>query len=301
VHRPRNITHDNAAASRTDARDCPACGRDRPVWAFLAAGFPHVRCPGCGTLFVSPLPSPEVVRATYLRPDYHPSAESSAPRMRVEAESRACIVAELLPGGGQGARVIEVGCGYGYFLDAVAALGMTAVGIDPANTGIRAAERGHTVHAVWLEAFRPVERFDVLALFEVLEHLPDPLAALEHMRQWLVPGAVLALSTPSYSGVPARVLGRRYPLITPPDHLEIFTRTGLEHLLARAGFEPLRWSSFSNLDADAIARNLQRFALGGSKPAGAVARVLGRLGAAPVRWLDRAGLGTSFEVYARMR
>jgi len=272
-----------------------------PQWAFLAGGFPHVTCTECGTLFVSPLPSRDVVHATYLRPDYHPSTESSFARMADEANARARIVAEVLDRPVAGARVVEVGCGYGYFLDAVRELGMTAVGIDPAQSAARARERGHDVHAMWLEAFEPDAPFDVLALFEVLEHLPEPLAALERMREWLAPGAVLALSTPSYSGAPARLLGRKFPLVTPPDHLELFTKRGLALLLDRAGFTPLRWTSFSNLDGDAIARNLQRFALGGSRPAAAVASVLGKLGATPVRWLDRAGLGTSFEVYARLR
>lgn len=272
-----------------------------PEWAFLAGGFPHVTCTECGTLFVSPLPTAEVVRATYLRPDYHPSAEGTCARMDAEAGARARIVAGLLDRPTHGVRVVEVGCGYGYFLDAVRQLGMMAVGVDPAVTAARAAERGHAIRSVWLEAFEPNEPFDVLALFEVLEHLPDPHASLLRMREWLAPGAMLALSTPSYSGAPARVLGRKFPLVTPPDHLELFTRRGLATLLDRAGFEPLRWTSFSNLDGAAIARNLQRFALGDSTPARAVASVLGRLGAAPVRLLDRAGLGTSFEVYARLR
>ncbi|HET6582504.1 MAG TPA: class I SAM-dependent methyltransferase [Nannocystaceae bacterium] len=288
-------------SSRKEARDCPACGHDMPQWAFLAGGFPHVTCTECGTLFVSPLPSADVVQATYLRPDYHPSAESTCARMGAEAHGRATIVAELLERPAHGARVVEVGCGYGYFLDAVRELGMAAVGVDPAVTAARAAERGHTIHPVWLEAFGPDAPFDVLALFEVLEHLPDPHASLLRMREWLAPGAVLALSTPSYSGAPARVLGRKFPLVTPPDHLELFTRRGLAALLDRAGFEPLRWTSFSNLDGPAITRNLQRFALGESTPARAVATVFGRLGAAPVRLLDRLGLGTSFEVYARLR
>jgi len=272
-----------------------------PKWAFLAGGFPHVTCTACGTLFVSPLPSADAIHATYLKPDYHPSDESSFARMADEASVRARIVAELLARPVAGARVVEVGCGYGYFLDAITELGMTAVGVDPAQSAAQARERGHDVHAMWLEAFEPDAPFDVLALFEVLEHLPEPHAALLRMREWLAPGAVLALSTPSYSGVPARLLGRKFPLVTPPDHLELFTKRGLAHLLDRTGFTPLRWTSFSNLDSSAIARNLQRFALGESGPAGAIANALGKLGAAPARWLDRAGLGTSCEVYARLR
>jgi SAM-dependent methyltransferase len=286
---------------RSESRDCPACGHESSQWAYLAHGFPHVTCSACGTLFVSPLPSADVVQATYLRPDYHPSSDDTFARMASEGHARAHAVAELLERPVMGARVVEVGCGYGYFLDAAREQGMRTVGVDPARSAARARERGHEVHATWLEEFEPSAMFDALALFEVLEHLPEPFAALVHMREWLAPGAVLALSTPSYSGAPARLLGRKFPLVTPPDHLELFTKRGLAELLDRAGFEPVRWTSFSNLDDAAIARGLQRFALGRSKPAATVASVLGKLGAVPARWLDRVGLGTSFEVYARRR
>ena len=70
-----------------------------------------------------------------------------------------------------------------------------------------------------------------------------------------------------------------------------------ERLLARAGLHAVRWTSFSNLDAPALTRALRRRGLG----PGALAGVLGRVGALPLSWLDRAGLGTSFEVYARRR
>lgn len=277
-------------------RPCPACGEPRSRWAFEVDGFPLVRCVGCETLFVAPLPTDEVVQATYLRPDYHDTAEASLARMQAEAHARAAVMAEL-----GATRVVEVGCGPGHFLDAARDRGLHIEGIDPARTAAIAAARGHLVHATFLERFAPPQPFDALALWEVIEHLPDPFDALTRMRAWLVPGAVLGLSTPSMSGLPARLLGRGFPMITPPDHLALFTRAGLTRLLDRAGFEPVRWTSFSNLDARALARGVHRRLLGGREGAAPLAALLGRVGAAPARWIDRAGLGTSFEVYARAR
>ncbi|MBC7974090.1 MAG: hypothetical protein H7138_03830, partial [Myxococcales bacterium] len=58
-------------------------------------GFPLVRCIACETLFVAPLPTDEVVQATYLRPDYHDTAEASLARMQGEAAARVDVMASL--------------------------------------------------------------------------------------------------------------------------------------------------------------------------------------------------------------
>lgn len=278
----------------SEPRACPACDESRSTAAFTVDGFDHVRCIACGTVFVSPLPAMDVVQATYLQPDYHETAEASATRMRSEADARI----EVLVAMGV-RRIVEVGCGPGHFLDAARDAGLHIEGIDPARTAIDAVARGHLVHRTWLEDFTPDSPFDALALWEVLEHLPRPAAALDHMRRWLRPGAVVALSTPSSSGVPARLLGRRFPMVTPPDHLELFSERGLRRLLARAELVPERWTSFSNLGAESIARGLRRLPLVGR--AGMLVDAVASLAVTPARWIDRAGLGTSFEVYARVR
>jgi hypothetical protein len=135
-------------------------------------------------------------------------------------------------------------------------------------------------------------------MWEVIEHLTAPATVLRRLREALPDGGLLALSTPSASGIPARFMGSRFPMLTAPEHLVVFSREGLDTLLRTAGFEPISWRSFSGLDSDTFGRALQRrlgqgptWFLGG----------LARLGSWTATAIDAAGLGTSFEVYARRR
>jgi len=280
-------------AELPDPRPCPGCGSTRSTWAFVVAGFPHVRCRDCGTVFVSPLPPPAVVQATYLDPEYHGDVSASEERMRAEARARARVLQS------RGCRrVLEIGCGAGFFVEALLELGIAAEGVDPGPQAQRAAARGLPIHNIWLEDHAPAEPYDGIAMFEVIEHLPEPVHALAWSHRWLRPGGTLALSTPSASGLPARVLGRRFPMLCPPNHLEVFSRRGVAALLERSGFRAFRWDSFSNLDRAALGRSFQRYFLGTSTPARWASRALAVAASSPVRLVDRAGLGISFEIYA---
>lgn len=260
----------------------------------MVDGFPHVRCRDCRTVFVSPLPSAEVVQATYLDPTYHEDVAQSEARMRQEARDRARVMKE------QGCqRVLEIGCGAGFFVEALLELDIEAEGVDPGPQAQAAAARGLPIRPIWLEQHEPTQPYDGIAMFELLEHLPEPIDALRWSHRFMQPGATLALSTPSGSGVAATVLGRRFPMLCPPNHLEVFSRAGVKALLDRSGFEVVRWDSFSNLDAATLKRGFQRFFLGRSPVAARVAGGLAALARTPVQLIDRAGLGTSYEVYAR--
>lgn len=275
-------------------RPCPACECTDCRPAFAVDGYDLVECTRCKTLLVSPLPDEATIREVYVQPDYHHGVEESAPRMRAEARARVKLIVE------RGCkRLLEIGCGAGYFLDACGEAGIEAEGVDGSPTAARARARGLVVHDTWVNDFEPVGRYDAVALWEVIEHLPQPSSVLRRLRTFVRKDGTLALSTPSWSGLPAKALGRRFPMITPPEHLTLFSRRGLHGLLERAGFDPYRTTSFSALDSEALARNLQRYFLGESRAGSLAARMLGSAATIPMRLVDRAGYGTSFELYAR--
>lgn len=280
--------------SSTLTRRCPACDGAEYRHAFVVAGYELVRCRDCASIFVAELPDLDDARSPYLEPDYQEHAVDHADRMRSEAEARADA---LLDAGVRS--VYEIGCGPGHFLDACRDREIWAEGIDPAITAIPARARGHVIHATFVEEFEPDRVVDAIALWEVIEHVPDPTAVLDHVRGWLRTGGHLVLSTPSMSGLPAKVLGRKFPMITPPTHLTLFTRTGLERLLRRCGFVVEEVNSFSGLGAAELERGFQRYVLGQSALGRSAARVLAKATIKPMQLADRLGLGTSFELHAR--
>ena len=85
------------------------------------------------------------------------------------------------------------------------------------------------------------------------------------------------------------------------DHLALFRRRGLHTLLAAAGFDPVRWTSFSGLGRPQLRRGLQRFVLGDSRPARTLSAALALAAEPLVHAIDRAGYGSAFEVYAVAR
>lgn len=196
-------------------------------------------------------------------------------------------------------RILEVGSGPGHFLDAARAAGLEIEGLEPGIHGAATKARGHRVHRTWMTAFEPARRYDAVAMWEVLEHLTDPRAALEQIHRWLTPRGWLALSTPHGDGLVARLLGRRFPMVTPPDHLTLFSQRGLRRLLASTGFQVETWTTFSGLGREELERGLTRYALGQSRVAQAWARRLAPWGVTPMRWVDRCGWGTSMLLLAR--
>ena len=78
--------------------------------------------------------------------------------------------------------------------------------------------------------------FDVITMFDVIEHVRDPLAWLVRARELLAPGGLLVIETGDVASAWARLLGRHWYFLDPPQHLWYFTGDGLEALLARAGF-----------------------------------------------------------------
>jgi SAM-dependent methyltransferase len=139
--------------------------------------------------------------------------------------------------GGARPRLLDFGCGYGGFLSACAALGFTAVGVDRA-----AAKREHGSYAhvfSTLEETAHLAPFHAITLFEVLEHLDQPLDMLERLRSELADGGVLVLETPDCDGVRDIRTRDDYYKIHPLDHINAFTPATLAGIARRAGFLPV--------------------------------------------------------------
>ena len=193
-------------------------------------------------------------------------------------------------------RLLEIGCGVGVFLDEARRRGWEATGLEVSAYAAGAARRrGLDVQCAAIEdAALEHGRYDCVSLWDVIEHLRDPCAALARAADALRPGGVLALSTGDVTSLCARLSGPRWHLFNLPEHLFFFSPGSLRRMLAAAGCRLHRvtrevyWAPLSYLAQRA------------EKTLGPV-RMARRLSARAARWPLPATLFDVLGVYALRR
>lgn len=196
-----------------------------------------VLCTSCGHVFTVPIPTTEQLAAYYAdkyRHDYKAVARPK-PKHVLRAGRRALErLDNLSPHAKASSRLLDIGAGGGEFVYLAGKAGYAARGVEP-NRGYAAHARKELDIDVTAATFQEVEfdpgSYDVITLHHVLEHLPDPAAALAQIRSWLTPSGTLMLEVPNVLSTyhsPSRRFHRA--------HLHTFNRLGLEDLVRNAGF-----------------------------------------------------------------
>jgi SAM-dependent methyltransferase len=192
-----------------------------------------LRCSACQFGFKQQRSSPHELADLYRRMDTTVYESELAGRERTARRHLAIVERHAQHG-----NLLDVGCASGLFLDQAQHAGWSVTGIEPSETlsaeaRERLAGRGE-IHCGTLETFPSYPIFDALTLWDVLEHVPDPLAFLSACRALLRPGGHLFLNVPDLDSRQARLLGRRWPLLL-PEHLNYFNRKSLRLCGERAG------------------------------------------------------------------
>lgn len=225
---------------------CNVCGATSPARLFTATDyltrerFAVVRCSRCALAFVSPRPSaPELGR--YYPAVYYGTRRSGFEAITVRRRARRV---ERLHGRAPG-RVLDVGCGHGGMLRLLRARGWQVVGTE---FGARPDEPADDLDLRYapLEACGfPPDSFDVVTMWHVLEHMPDPQATLREVRRILAPGGRFLVAVPNFGSLQARLTGPDWFHLDVPRHLFHFRPDDLATLLGRAGFQVEQARRFS--------------------------------------------------------
>lgn len=230
------------------SRHCPICRftRARPVWH--EAQLRYVRCGRCGLVFS------DVDAATYAR-DGHNSWHEPEVTERTRAfyglaRSRAHerFLSRFPPVGER--RLLDVGCGLGYFMTRAASAGWIAHGCDTSIPWLqRAAEATGTPERLACseprgDLFRG--SFDMITVWDVLEHVYEPLPFLQAIADLLAPDGRLFLRTPNLLWVYPTYAVRRGlfgsdVVLGPLNHVVYYTSGSLRRTLQTVGLAPIDW------------------------------------------------------------
>lgn len=218
---------------------CNVCGASEERLIAVQNSYRVVACAGCGFVYVNPRPDEKTLEGLYLSylPDKMEDPESWRGYMKTVFSNAAAEIARRAP---KGAKVLDVGCGYGFFLDEMKQRGFAASGMDVSKTAVGyAVKQGFDVRLGTLDTAAFEEgSFDVVTMFYVLEHIPDPLKALQRVKGILKPGGLLLLRLPHTTPIvkALSVLGINNNLYDPPFHLNDFSAASIKTLLTKAGY-----------------------------------------------------------------
>ncbi len=192
--------------------------------------------------------------------------------------------------------LLDVGAYIGVFVEIAQARGWLAEGIEPSRWAVgKAQERGLPVHyGTQHDPQFSGRKFDVVTMWDVIEHVSDPASELRRAYQFLNPGGWLAVHTMDIDSLLARIMGNRWPWLMDM-HLYYFSQITLQEMIRRSGFE-IVWSGSQGryLRLGYIASRL-----GGLSP------YLGRVSASAIKRLGLSRLaipinfGDLFTIYAR--
>jgi len=246
-------------ADQTETINCPLCGSTRfqklqsgPDYFMRLPGIFHlVSCKTCGLLYQNPrLPLSEIGR---FYPNHYGSYSSAQAGLGTRRgmmrwiiwrgqHKRCRLIERSVPMiTGVPRRLLDVGCASGLFLEAMQsypAWQIEGVELNNAAAHATSARLGVPVFAGPFEqAQYPDGAFDAITMWDVLEHLHEPLASLREIRRILRPGGVLFVRVPNAASYVARMCGRYWSGYDLPRHMTLFTPNTLARTLAESGFQ----------------------------------------------------------------
>jgi len=230
-------------------RSCPACGGSGEnrfpsnvveakfsATTFASRKSPELMhhalamCQVCSSLFVETLPNSKELIQNYVEASFDSQVESEfAAKTYVKYLAKLKLL--------RGKKVLDIGCGDGTFLKMALLSGAFSVlGVEPSRGALRSAgEMKGVIREESIESCKFGEEFDLVTCFQTLEHLSKPAETLSIMSGAIVTGGYIAVVCHDRLSIVNRLLGRKSPIFD-IEHLQMFSRDGLEALIHYAGF-----------------------------------------------------------------
>jgi SAM-dependent methyltransferase len=245
--------------------NCPVCEHPdcHQRWALgdrffgtTAENFPLYECTGCGLLFQ------DAAAVASRLSDFYPEGywwrPGSGIGSRFERRYREWVVEHdhlrtirrWFPEGNS-LSMLDIGCGTGLFVSLAGREGFQAAGLESSQEAVRVAHEAGVDSVICGDENLLIDQgrqFDLITLFHVLEHVPEPFKYLRRIQKLLKKPGHLVVQVPNRASLQARLFGRRWYGLDCPRHLNNFTEYAVLAVLGRAGFRIRQVRRFSLRD-----------------------------------------------------
>jgi SAM-dependent methyltransferase len=215
---------------------CPACGQTETSDQFVSpVGFSFSVCAADGTVYMNPAPTIETLNRLYNDESYATYWSVGHSAEPVDFERVDAAVPK--PGNlGERQKLLDVGCATGEFLK-LARKRFECYGVEIVTDTAELARRdGFDVVTGTVADVPGRERFDVITMLQVIEHLVEPTEPLAEIHRLLKPGGIFYLNTPCTDSSSFRLFRERHMHVSSFGHVSLFTKAGLDRLASRCGF-----------------------------------------------------------------
>jgi 2-polyprenyl-3-methyl-5-hydroxy-6-metoxy-1,4-benzoquinol methylase len=221
-------------------RACPLCKKIDGETAFVKNGFKHVRC-SCGMIYVPEVLKDEYLNYVYADPDYEKETHAS---FRTEPR-KSFIEAIYLDGlslldkaGANPGKMLDVGCSSGLFMELALKHGFSVRGVEPSEYAVNVAKQHglDVIQGYFGKGMFEENSYDVVVLWDVLEHCEEPGEILEAVIDVLRPGGAFFLQVPNAMGLAPRIMRQDCNMFTGFGHINLFGPETLQKVLKKNGF-----------------------------------------------------------------
>ena len=243
--------------SKVESVACAICGNAPDKYLFSKCSFGYYQCTTCDLVFPNPRPKQEFISQQYMdgrfarsfREIYLPSADY---RMQTIFHER---VHELIAPYCSSGKLLDIGCSSGHFLKVAELAGFECFGIEPSEEMALFAKNELLLENIkcgtLTEASYEKDSFDVITLWDVIEHVPQPSELLEIAFQILKPGGLCFAYTENFRSFNVMVCGERSEIFAPDVHLWHYTPESFKAQFSAAGFTEIKTVT-KGLDLDHI-------------------------------------------------
>jgi 2-polyprenyl-3-methyl-5-hydroxy-6-metoxy-1,4-benzoquinol methylase len=222
---------------------CVICSSHQFRFLFERDRFRIEKCTSCGLVQVTNMPPPERVPDVYDKAFFdtaYTGLDTDTRKQRyvyLNFENKLQQIEKRI---GRKGRLLDVGCSFGFFLDAARKRGWSVEGLDVSEYAATYA-RFHlnlsVQNAPVTAACFPEKSFDVITLWEVIEHLLDPVRALQHLSGFVKDDGMLVMGTPNVDSYLAMIQGKQWRNWEPPAHLLYFSPGTMNRLFERCSLK----------------------------------------------------------------
>jgi 2-polyprenyl-3-methyl-5-hydroxy-6-metoxy-1,4-benzoquinol methylase len=232
----------------TESLPCDLCESLEHELLFVKEGFRHVRCTSCGLVFVNPRLKDHLNFQVSTGTGSMGEDELSAAQVRRLRRE----LAQLEPFR-RLSRILEIGAGRGWFLSEALKMGWHVMAVEINSDAVEHLRHKDIRDIITLPAEQldvSENSFDVVRMWDVIEHLNSPKKAVEAVFKALRPGGLFTLSTTNFASLSRRVNGPEWVYLNGADHIFLFEPLTITRLLREIGF--------SNIEIRTRSFNLRR-------------------------------------------